>query len=718
MGGDLPSTYGYSELIHPSKFPIKTADLHMGHIDDAASSLEAMGTALVNNVTSAHEAWQGLPECYEAPEATQFYELLDAPLSNAETFNSRMTSAAGYLRDWADVVGHERPKLTTLQDDAMTFYNEVVGGVETTQSTTAATPAGVYTHTMVVTKDWDEVQSSWDDNKALWERYMTIHTALVEADTTAADGVLALREVDTRLPGQPGGPEPEASGAAPEMPWGEIVRGGQAEMILGQVFLEQVGPLFGYNAFTGEFSRELFGEAWTGVWNGIVDLATITDAEIIAFAEEQWEARTSGGYVEYDPDNRAHRVFGGMAEGVTIDLFSDDPLSQWSEDPEGAAATLQLLGIGVLASGPLGSIGAAALGPLARTLLRRGSVIVGNVRFWMHEGRITLTSLLDGSSITPPVSMFGPDGATAIRNFLHLYEQEHGPFPGDRTPDVPTRPRTFESQSGVQVVLGDRDAAPHLVSQSQAPSRWTDADVDSAWENAYRNADGVRVDPRTGVPLVGGPPGSGPRTWVMYWDDANGQWVAGNRGAGWAGSNLRYPHDTFDPDLGNGYASGDAHLPGDHPPGQLPEATTTPTSGETGTIHIPRGSSGIDYQLQVSGWRLTDDGLVPEYQYIDPDTGQQVRFDGHTWRGEPPGEVFLEAKDGYGVLEYRPDSGTAQGMATNLLDEAERQLRVLPEDALLEWHVSDPVGASAVRRLLAEAGIGPEDITVIYTPKQ
>ena len=52
--GDLPNTYGYSELIHPDKFAIKTADLHMGHIGDAADALEAMGTALVDNVTSAH----------------------------------------------------------------------------------------------------------------------------------------------------------------------------------------------------------------------------------------------------------------------------------------------------------------------------------------------------------------------------------------------------------------------------------------------------------------------------------------------------------------------------------------------------------------------------------------------------------------------------------------------------------------------------------------
>lgn len=340
MGGDLPSTYGYSELIHPDKFPIKTADLHMGHIDDGATALEAMGTALVNKVTSAHESWATLPGSYEAPEAEAFYELLDAPLANAETFNSRMVSAAAHLRDWADVVGRERPNLTDLEDEARTFHAEVEGGVDTLQSTTVVTLAGPFTSTVEVTVNWSDHQASWDRNTALWERYMALHTLFQEADTHAADLILALRTIDTRLPGQPGGPEVEATGAPVEMPWGEVVRGGQAEMVMAQVFLEQVGPLFGYNAFTGEFDGELAREAWAGVWTGFVDLVSIRPQDIVDFAIEQYVAQSTGSYVEYDPDNIAHRVIGGAAEGVTIDLFSDDPLSQWHEDPKAAAATL------------------------------------------------------------------------------------------------------------------------------------------------------------------------------------------------------------------------------------------------------------------------------------------------------------------------------------------------------------------------------------------
>lgn len=723
---DFPSTYGYTGLIRPSDLPIRSFHLDATRLDEAATSLERMGTVLADQVGSAHEDWATLPTHYEAPEAEDFYRLLDRPLSHATLFDSRMGSAATALRDLADVITRERPRLLDLESDALTFYDEVSGGVETTQSVTAATLAGVYTHTSVVTVEWHEHQASWERNTELWERYFEIHTALQTADESAAGTILALRTVDERLPGQPGGPELEAPAGAPTPPWGDVDHGGQAEMIMGQIFLEQFGPLVGYNAFTGEFDGSLAREAWSGVWNGVVDVATLRGVDVGLFVAQQIAARTSGGYVEYDPDNQAHRVFDGLASGLTIDLFSDDPLSQWDEDPHAAAATLQFLGISVLAGGPLAAGARVTLGPLARTLVQRGSVVVGNVRFTLGNAGITLTNLVDGSWRRPS---FGPDGQTAVQHLLRQYEQEHGRLPDD-PPNPPGQPdgggstgggaaptpgvRVHEPFPGTQVLLPDGDRAPNLVSQTQAPTRYTDADVAAAWEGAYRNPDGVRVDPRTGAPLVGDAPGTGSRRWVMYWDDVNGRWVAGNRGEGWGATSSRYPADTFDVDRGDGYASGDGTRPGDHPPGQVPPATTTAGSGETGHVHLARGERGMDYQLQISGYQRTPDGLVPEYQYADPDTGRTVTFDGHTYRGEPPTEVFLEAKDGYGVLAYRPDSSIAQGVSRNLLAEVRAQLRVLPDGAVLEWHVSDPVGASAIRRLLERNGF--DDVAVTYTP--
>lgn len=57
-----------------------------------------------------------------------------------------------------------------------------------------------------------------------------------------------------------------------------------------------------------------------------------------------------------------------------------------------------------------------------------------------------------------------------------------------------------------------------------------------------------------------------------------------------------------------------------------------------------------------------------------------------------------------------------QKMGASLIQQAERQLRVLPGDAVLEWHVSNPHGAAAIERLLVDNNI--TDITVIYTPRR
>ena len=54
------------------------------------------------------------------------------------------------------------------------------------------------------------------------------------------------------------------------------------------------------------------------------------------------------------------------------------------------------------------------------------------------------------------------------------------------------------------------------------------------------------------------------------------------------------------------------------------------------------------------------------------------------------------------------------GVPTQLWTNAPN-LDVLPDGAILEWHVSDPVGAAAIRDVLKQADI--EGITVIYTPK-
>ncbi|MDM2398186.1 Tox-REase-5 domain-containing protein [Mycobacteroides abscessus] len=170
----------------------------------------------------------------------------------------------------------------------------------------------------------------------------------------------------------------------------------------------------------------------------------------------------------------------------------------------------------------------------------------------------------------------------------------------------------------------------------------------------------------------------------------------------------------FDPNGGQHYASGDPHHPGGWPPG-TPEATWSKGDPNPGWEHINRGpvKDWMDYQAQISGVERTPDGRIPEYVRIDPETGDPVKFDGHTFRGDQ--EVYLDAKQGYSALATDVGKPWANGMADGLLKEIPRQLDAMPPGAILEVHVSDPVGAQAIRKLLDNADL--YDVNVIYTPK-
>jgi hypothetical protein len=121
----------------------------------------------------------------------------------------------------------------------------------------------------------------------------------------------------------------------------------------------------------------------------------------------------------------------------------------------------------------------------------------------------------------------------------------------------------------------------------------------------------------------------------------------------------------------------------------------------------------MPYQQQIGGIERTPEGALPEWVQPNPETGAPVDFDGHTHRG--PQEVFLEAKDGFRGLAFAPDNSYWEGRAEKALAQVQRQLAAMPPGAVLEWHVSDPYGAAALRRLFQDRLI--YDVDIIYTPK-
>lgn len=235
--------------------------------------------------------------------------------------------------------------------------------------------------------------------------------------------------------------------------------------------------------------------------------------------------------------------------------------------------------------------------------------------------------------------------------------------------------------------------------------------------------EGQPVDSRTGAPLN---EAGGRRNWEMRWDPVAEKWVAQNRGAGWGemGRPIDDPNPVrFDDRAGEHYDSGDAHRPGEANPHTPPE-TYERGSAEPGVDYRARAGD-VDtpwrrYQEQISGWEATPDGRVPEYTMPDVlDPSRTVTFDGHVLRGEPPQEVFLEAKRGYEILDRSPDTPRARGIRQNLEEEVIRQYNVLPDNARLEWHVSTESGATAIRNAvinaLREEGMDVDRIVIIAT---
>lgn len=174
--------------------------------------------------------------------------------------------------------------------------------------------------------------------------------------------------------------------------------------------------------------------------------------------------------------------------------------------------------------------------------------------------------------------------------------------------------------------------------------------------------------------------------------------------------------DVFDPNQGLHYTSGDPHYPGGWPPG-TPEQTYVKGETDHGWQYVNRGpdKDWMPYQGQITGVERLPDGRIPEYVMTNPETGAEVRLDsGPVMRGDQ--EFFLDAKHNYAPLFEHPEAPWTAGIREGLVAEAERQLRVLPDGAILEWHVANPQSAAIMRDLLESRGL--LDVHVIYTPEK
>lgn len=122
----------------------------------------------------------------------------------------------------------------------------------------------------------------------------------------------------------------------------------------------------------------------------------------------------------------------------------------------------------------------------------------------------------------------------------------------------------------------------------------------------------------------------------------------------------------------------------------------------------------MKYQMQVTGLRPNANGWLPEYYRTGPD-GNVISYDGMVVRDGV--EVYLEVKNDWSELAFRPGSAEMQAKMNQFVEQAQDQVAALPPGAVLEWHVSDPHAAAAIRQEFADLDNGLPNVVVLYTPR-
>ena len=521
------------------------------------------------------------------------------------------------------------------------------------------------------------------------------------------------------------------------------------------------------------------GQAWLGTVD-FISAATVAISPVSYLAYVPGISDTEPAQVIKDRHRTARDGVGAMVgwDGAEA-AAGGDGWHQWKDDP--VAMGTQVGIDAVLIAVPIGGWAAGAgkagiKGSRAAGATRRGGkttrVAGGALDFLVPGGG----RLVEGASTVFTKRLSASNGRTSVLDEVDLAETAPPAVPRDRTatddspkwgdsasePVERTEPHTERERadskgrenelaerqdagrSGVGADRGSRhrgwgensswatdrlesssDRRTLSVSEAEAEGipKWTSEDVHRAREEAMGDGE-VPLDPRTGVPLN---EAGGRRNWEMRWDPVDEKWVAQNRGAGWgeSGPPIDDPDPVrFDPTAGHRYESGDAHYPGAPEPHTPPE--TYRAGGHEPGVEYKTRSSGVKdegwraYQEQISGLKPTADGRIPEITVPDPVTPERtVSFDGRTHRGDPPQEVYLEAKRGYEILDRAPYSQRAEGMRHNLLEELRRQMRVLPKGAELEWHVSTARGATTIRNIVDEYelinDVNFDELTIIAT---
>ncbi|PFG21003.1 Tox-REase-5 domain-containing protein [Serinibacter salmoneus] len=686
-----------ADLIDPSAFVVRSGDLRPNEVEESATQLASIAVGLRDGVDDVASRWRGLSAHYRAPEQESVYTAMAPAVERAEIAGTGLGLAAAALEEYAEVMRDCAVRLSVVELSAALFRHRALQGYEDTFEMQGISAGS---HTRGPDVPWYQYGPAVERNQELLGAYATIISRLSEAAAACANVLGRALRPDSALPGL-GSPWAVGEGAASILsqaqPWGNPVA---EDLDVGERLdtavnnrVSGAAMLLGFDPVTGQWgSGSSAGAAWKWLWDGAVARASTAALAVVPQVGTQ-------GFRDWREQQRVLAV-SSVTSAVGFDyqehVAGGDGWYTWREDPLIAGTEIGLgLALSLTAGGRVATLG--------RAPSLRGAAVPGS------PGPVGGRGTWDARAVRELPSMARlrqVQGTLDLRNVVRLA-------------DVPGR-----ADSPSVVRLGGVEPRPdppgRISNSSSAPNPPTGAARSGlraeVWANAPRNMDGVPIDPRTGEPLRGMSVSGG---WVLKWDSVDEVFVARNPGSGFELTDRQRAeaHEVaFQRQVGDQrvaeYASGDVSLPGDHPPHTPPVSFAKGDSA--GIVHVnhSRSSAWMEYQSQVSGWARTPDGALPEYRVVGHRGA--VNFDGHVWRGHPPVEVFMDAKRNHADL-VSPHSTWASTRRKELVDEAWRQLAALPPGARLEWHVSTPGGAQAIRALLEDRDV--PGIDVIWTPE-
>lgn len=652
-----------------------------GLVTNLASGITTALGAVTTQATAVQSTWSGLAGSYDAPEEHLVLTAMDEPVSVAEDLEAKGETVRTALEAYAETLEELHQRKNTLIADIGAFYEK--------KAQTEAENAD--------NSVWEDVKDAFNDEDVKLmqaEEALSDRAAQLQYDKEAAERACANAIGDVW-----GAEHYEAAGeswVSDTTVYGATVEGYQDAVRSGQA-------AWGHPSMWSE------GD-WTTKVAQVFDGAGQSLAGTFGFF---------GDLVGVDGGGQAKAAWSGLGQlAMDVNNMTGVGAVGWFFNPEAnqeSAGRLWEMGKGIIGIGTWGTSGWQTGGGLGLDVAL--GVASGGTAFAVKGGLkgaakgAAAASKVPGSSLSAGALTNGLRNAVkggldgSVKGLNTWWETSKGNLRG-LMPQLAPAGGTPGGRHQFDVTMPDKDTG--RTHRETAPGERSDGSDDGAPAKPTSAGPRAHSDETTqDAPATGNT------------DDSTGSSEGGRAvtdGSVRSGVAARPQPDVFDAGAADRYSSGDAHRPGEHPP-HTPVPTFINGQTEAGWASVNRGPDKpwMSYQEQITGIERAPDGHIPEYMQVNPDTSKPVAFDGHTFRGDPPQEVFLDSKRGYQVLAFAPGSRISEKIGLALADEAQRQLDALPDGARLEWHVSDPNAAVAVRHRLAQEDI--YEVDVIYTPE-